>query len=192
MIALQCLGLIPHFFGYDMPTATPLETLIDEPKDPKPIYIKGKSDYVKKPIPKNAIESIWKLMIEGETLSMQWNPYGGRMKEISPSETPFPHRAGNLFLIQYFKSWIDESPGDIERHVNFSRSFHKFMTPYVSNSPREAFLNYRDADIGANHPSNATKFDVASSCGSKYFKENFKILVSVKTKVDPENFFRYE
>ena len=173
MIALQCLGLIPHFFGYDMPTATPLETLIDEPKDPKPIYIKGKSDYVKKPIPKNAIESIWKLMIEGETLSMQWNPYGGRMKEISPSETPFPHRAGNLFLIQYFKSWIDESPGDIELHVNFSRSFQEFMMPYVSNSPREAFLNYRDADIGANHPSNATKFAYTILFSLLYFSSLF-------------------
>ncbi|AES90439.1 berberine bridge enzyme-like 17 [Medicago truncatula] len=180
------------FFWYDIPIGTPLEALLDEPKDPKPIYIKGQSDYVKKPIPKKDIESIWKLMVEGETLSMQWNPYGGRMEEILPSETPFPHRAGNLFLIQYINSWIEESPGAIEHRVNFSRLFHEFMTPYVSNSPREAFLNYRDADVGANHPSNATKIDVARTYGSKYFKENFERLVSVKTKVDPENFFRYE
>ncbi|KAG5038358.1 hypothetical protein JHK82_019180 [Glycine max] len=36
---------------------------------------------------------------------MEWNPYGGKMHEISPSETPFPHRAGNLFLIEYLTSW---------------------------------------------------------------------------------------
>jgi len=180
------------FFWYGKPIDSPLEALLDEPKDPKPVYFKGKSDYVKKPIPRDALESMWKLMIEGETLYMQWNPYGGRMEEISPSETPFPHRAGNLFMIQYFNSWIEESTEAIERHVNFSRLFYEFMTPYVSNSPREAFVNYRDVDIGANHPSNLTKIDVARTYGSKYFKENFERLVSVKTKVDPENFFRHE
>jgi hypothetical protein len=180
------------FFWYGKPIGTPLETMLDEPNDPQPKYFKGQSDYVKKPIPKEAIESIWKLMIESDTLYMQWNPYGGRMDEISPSETPFPHRAGNLFLIQYLNNWIDESPEAIERHVNFSRLFYNFMTPYVSNYPREAFLNYRDADIGANHPSNVTKIEIARTYGNKYFKENFERLVSVKTKVDPENFFKYE
>ncbi|XP_058735497.1 berberine bridge enzyme-like 17 [Vicia villosa] len=176
-------------FAYGRPIGTPLEALLEEPQAG---YSKGQSDYVKRPIPKVALESMWKKMIEGETLFMQWNPYGGRMGEILSSQTPFPHRAGNLFKIQYFNSWTDGSPQSIERHVNFSRSFYKLMTPYVSNSPREAFLNYRDADIGANHPSNTTKFDIARTYGSKYFKGNFERLVSVKTKVDPENFFRYE
>jgi hypothetical protein len=180
------------FFWYDMPIGTPLETMLDESNDPQLYYFKDQSDYVKKPIPKKAIHSIWKLMIKGETLYMQWNPYGGRMQEISPLETQFPHRSGNLFLIQYVNNWIEESPEAIERHVNFSRLFYKFMTPYVSNYPREALLNYRDADIGANHPSNVTKIEIARTYGSKYFKENFERLVSVKTKVDPENFFRYE
>jgi hypothetical protein len=66
------------------------------------------------------------------------------------------------------------------------------MTPYVSSSPREAFLNYRDADIGANRPSNVTKFDIARTYGKKFFKGNFERLVSVKAKIDPDNFFRYE
>ncbi|CAK8577812.1 unnamed protein product [Lathyrus sativus] len=178
-------------FWYDMPIGTPLEALLDEPKEPQISYFKSQSDYVKRPIPREGLESIWKKMIEG-TLFMQWNPYGGRMEEILPWEAPFPHRAGNLFKIQYLNYWTDESSESIERHVNISRSFHEFMTPYVSNSPREAFLNYRDADIGANHPSNTTKFDIAKIYGSKYFKGNFERLVNVKTKVDPENFFRYE
>ncbi|CAJ2678413.1 unnamed protein product [Trifolium pratense] len=179
-------------FWYGKSIGTPLEALLDEPKDPELVYSKSQSDYVKKPIPKEAIESMWKLMIEGETLFFQWNPYGGRMEEILSSETPFPHRAGNLFLIEYLNIWTEKSPGAIERRVNLSRSFLEFMRPYVSNSPREAFLNYRDADIGANRPSNVTKFDIARTYGSKYFKGNFERLVSVKTKVDPENFFRYE
>ncbi|CAI8618120.1 unnamed protein product [Vicia faba] len=177
-------------FWYDKPFGTPLEEVLVE--GPPSIYFKSKSDYVKNPIPKVVIESLWKKMIEGETMYMDWNPYGGRMKEILPSQTPFPHRAGNLFKIQYFNRWIDGSPESIGRHVNFSRLIQKFMTPYVSSSPREAFLNYRDADIGANIPSNITKFDIARTYGRSYFKANFERLVSVKTKVDPDDFFRYE
>ncbi|XP_058733889.1 berberine bridge enzyme-like 17 [Vicia villosa] len=180
-------------FWFDKPIGrTPLEALLDEPKEPRIVYFKSQSDYVKKPILKEAIESIWKKMIEGDTLFMQWNPYGGRMEEILPSETPFPHRSGNLFLIGYLNNWIDESPESIERHMNFSRSFHEFMTPYVSDNPREAFLNYRDIDIGANHLSNSSKIDIARSYGYKYFKENFERLVTVKTRIDPENFFQFE
>ncbi|CAI8618116.1 unnamed protein product [Vicia faba] len=177
-------------FWYFVPIGTPLEVMLEEPKDPGQYYFKGKSDYVKKPIPKKIIESLWKLMIEGEEIMfMQWNPYGGRMEEILPSDTPFPHRGGNLFMIGYYHNWIN---GSLQTHLNFSNSVHKFMTPYVSNSPREAFLNYRDADIAVNHPSNTTRIDIAITYGNSYFKENFERLVSVKTKVDPENFFRYE
>ncbi|KEH30985.1 putative tetrahydroberberine oxidase [Medicago truncatula] len=179
-------------FWWNKPIGTPLETLLDEPKESEAINFKAQSDYVKKPISKKNIESIWKMMIDGETLHMEWNPYGGRMEEILSSETPFPHRAGNLFLIEYYNTWIEESPEVIKRNVNFSRSFYKFMTPYVSNSPRETFLNYRDGDIGANHPSNVTNISISRIYGSKYFKGNFERLMSVKTKVDPDNFFRYE
>ncbi|XP_050898461.1 berberine bridge enzyme-like 14 [Lathyrus oleraceus] len=179
-------------FWYDSPIGTPIESMLNEPKESDALYFKRKSDYVKKPIPKEAIKSLWKLMIEGGTMFMQWNPYGGRMEEILPSETPFPHRAGNLFLIGYFNNWIDESHGNTKSHLNFSKSVEEFMTPYVSNYPREAFLNYRDVDVGFNQHSNVTKFDIARTYGTKYFKDNFERLVNVKTKVDPDNFFRYE
>ncbi|XP_061350482.1 berberine bridge enzyme-like 17 [Gastrolobium bilobum] len=173
-----------------LPNGTPIETLITKPKDPGSSNSKSKSDYVKKPIPKDALESIWKLMIKDDNMLMQWNPYGGKMAEISPSATPFPHRAGNLFLIQYMVFWTEDA--DADHKMEFLRSFYEFMTPYVSDSPREAFLNYRDIDIGGNHPSNSTRMDIARIYGSKFFKDNFDRLVSVKSRVDPDNFFRYE
>ncbi|KAG5029175.1 hypothetical protein JHK87_012689 [Glycine soja] len=37
-----------------------------------------------------------------------FNPYGGKMGEISEFETPFPHRAGNIYEIQYSVSWNEE------------------------------------------------------------------------------------
>ncbi|KAL8264703.1 hypothetical protein R6Q59_022833 [Mikania micrantha] len=66
------------------------------------------------------------------------------------------------------------------------------MTPFVSKFPREAFLNYRDLDIGVNH-NGKNSFLEGTVYGVKYFKEtNFKRLVKVKTMVDPDNFFRNE
>ncbi|XP_057420967.1 berberine bridge enzyme-like 4 [Lotus japonicus] len=146
-------------FWINKPIGTPLETLLGISKELPSSYFKSKSDYVKNPIPKEVMQSIWQWMIKGESVWMQWNPYGGKMEKISPFETPFPHRAGNLFLIQYSTFWTDAKATD--HYMNFSRSFYEFMTPFVSKSPREAFLNYRDLDIGANHPSNATSIVTA-------------------------------
>ncbi|CAL0312021.1 unnamed protein product [Lupinus luteus] len=174
------------------PVGTPLETLLTVPKEPMPIYFKIKSDYIKKPIPKKALYAIWDKFIESKSMVMQWNPYGGKMAQIPSSATPFPHRAGNLFKIQYFLFWTEDGDEANNRYLNISRSFYDLMAPYASKSPRETFHNYRDIDIGANHPSNRTSENIARTYGSKYFKENFDRLVQIKTKVDPLNFFRYE
>ncbi|XP_027348578.1 berberine bridge enzyme-like 4 [Abrus precatorius] len=174
------------------PIGTPIEALLDVPKGPISYNFKTMSDYVKEPIPKTALKSMWEFMIKSESVKMEWNPYGGKMHEISPSETPFPHRAGNLFLIEYLTSWGEDGVQATNHYLNISMSFYEFMTPYVSQSPREAFQNYRDLNIGANHPSNTTRMDIAESYGSKYFRGNFERLVRVKSRVDPENFFRHE
>ncbi|PRQ29817.1 putative cannabidiolic acid synthase [Rosa chinensis] len=113
------------------------------------------------------------------------------MSEISESETPFPHRAGNLFMIQYYMSWEEEGIEATNRYLSISRKFYKIMTPFVSKRPREAFQNYRDLDIGANLD-NYTIFNIARVYGSKYFEGNFERLVHVKTDVDPQNFFKHE
>ncbi|KAI5332069.1 hypothetical protein L3X38_022197 [Prunus dulcis] len=63
------------------------------------------------------------------------------------------------------------------------------MAPYVSKSPRAAYLNYRDLDLGRNKDAD-TSYAEASIWGLKYFKNNFRGLVHVKTLVDPSNFFR--
>ncbi|KAE9600865.1 putative cannabidiolic acid synthase [Lupinus albus] len=80
----------------------------------------------------------------------------------------------------------------MEKHMKWMREFYKYMGPYVSKYPREAYVNYRDLDIGMNLK-NSTIFSNAScSFGLKYFKDNFDRLVKVKSKVDPSNFFRHE
>ncbi|KAK4399439.1 Berberine bridge enzyme-like 18 [Sesamum angolense] len=63
---------------------------------------------------------------------------------------------------------------------------------YLYKSPRGAYFNYRDLDIGVNNAEGPISIATARVWGEKYFNKNFKRLVQVKTRVDPKNFFRDE
>ncbi|KAF2614771.1 hypothetical protein F2Q70_00008354 [Brassica cretica] len=52
------------------------------------------------------------------------------------------------------------------------------MTPFVSKNPREAFLNYRDVDIGITTPGYNATFEEAKVYGEKYFKGKLLEIVS--------------
>ncbi|XP_038895543.1 berberine bridge enzyme-like 18 [Benincasa hispida] len=155
---------------------------------------KIKSDYVKEPLPEAAIEGICQRLKaqDIETSQLIFVPYGGKMSQISESETPFSHRAGNLYKIGYVVGWKEQSLKAKKRHIHWIREVYEYMIPFVSKSPRAAYANYRDLDIGANNKYGQTSVEQASVWGLKYFGNNFKKLVYVKTKVDPYDFFRHE
>ncbi|KAK9076061.1 hypothetical protein SSX86_004394 [Deinandra increscens subsp. villosa] len=152
---------------------------------------KGKSDYLKTPISKQGFEFIFERMKEVEIL-LEFNPYGGRMGKISEFAKPFPHRSGNIAKIQYLILWEERGIEAQNRYMKYARMMYDYMTPFVSKNPREAFLNYRDLDIGFNnHGRNASIEGMVY--GYKYFKKrNYKRLTKVKARVDPTNFFRNE
>ncbi|XP_058764769.1 berberine bridge enzyme-like 21 [Vicia villosa] len=155
------------------------------------IFGKRKSDYVQKAIPKEGLELIWKKMIELGKVGFVFNPYGGKMAEIPADATPFPHRAGNLFKIQFSVSWKDPAANATLEYLNQAKSLYSFMEPYVSKNPRSAFLNYRDIDIGINS-FGENSYEEGKVYGAKFFNNNFDRLVKIKTAVDPDNFFRNE
>ncbi|CAI9296846.1 unnamed protein product [Lactuca saligna] len=150
---------------------------------------KRKSDYVQTPISVSGITSIFNKLVELGRLGFVFNPYGGKMNEIAPDATPMPHRAGNIFKIQYSIGWSDSDPELERNYLNQTRVMHDFMTPFVSKNPRGAFLNYRDLDIGVMTGDNYSEGKVY---GDMYFMGNFERLVKIKTAVDPDNFFRNE
>ena len=175
-----------YFAGYS--ANDPLEVLVNRTTNAG--FFKAKSDYVTEPISGTGLEGLWQRLVEDDGSFLIWSPYGGKMSEISDSEIAFPHRSGNLYGIQYSVNWNSEN--ETENHIGWIRRLYSYMEPYVSKSPRAAYLNYRDLDIGRNEKVGNTSYSKASSWGLKYFKHNFKRLVRVKTKVDPSNFFRNE
>lgn len=155
---------------------------------------KAKSDFVTKPIPASGLEGIWERFLEEPDLQYAFvimEPFGGRMNEIPDTQLPFPHRNGNLYELQYMVKWEERNAMTSEKHVEWIRRLYKYMEQHVSNSPRAAYLNYRDLDLGTNKEVN-TSYTDALAWGNMYFKGNFRRLAQVKSKVDPENFFRDE
>ncbi|KAK4270834.1 hypothetical protein QN277_019603 [Acacia crassicarpa] len=172
------------------PNTTSPEVLLHvTPAFPKGFF-KAKSDFIRQVIPETALDSIWKRFMQDDAAIMVWVPYGGMMSRISESTTPFPHRNGTLFLSQYIVRWFDGEKST-KKNMNWIRRFYDSMTPYVSSFPREAYVNYRDLDLGINQ-FNKTSFLRSGTLGFKYFKDNFIRLVKVKSKVDSSNFFRHE
>ncbi|KAK3432580.1 hypothetical protein EUGRSUZ_D00086, partial [Eucalyptus grandis] len=175
--------------GFDEGTIPALETLLS--RDHSTNFRKRKSDYVQTPISRANLDCLWKKMIELGKVGLMFNPYGGRMSEIPASATPFPHRAGNLFKIQYFINWSKDDPELEKNYLAQIRRLYSFMTPFVSKNPRGAYLNYRDLDIGTSTNGN-NSYEEGRVYGVKYFNDNFERLVKVKTAVDPNDFFRNE
>ncbi|KAA8519304.1 hypothetical protein F0562_013560 [Nyssa sinensis] len=189
-IEMSWIESILYFAGF--PSGESLDVLLNRTSQGS-AYFKGKSDYVKQPISEKGLKGSWEMLYDEklEAVEFLYSPYGGRLSEISESETPFPHRAGNIYNIHYVVAWGEADIATSEWNINWIRRVYSYMTPFVSKSPRAAYFNYRDLDLGVNNKGN-TSYTQASIWGVKYFKNNFNRLVHVKTKVDPGNFFRNE
>ncbi|KAF8027741.1 hypothetical protein BT93_E0608 [Corymbia citriodora subsp. variegata] len=184
------IGSVLYIAGFPNGTSTPPEVLL-QGKSLFKNYFKAKSDFVRRPIPEAALVGLWSRFLLDDNPYMIWTPYGGMMSRVPESQTPFPHRKGTIFKIQYVASWQDGDK-DPSKHMDWVRKLYSYMTPYVSKFPREAYVNYRDLDLGMNRRRNTT-FVEASSWGYKYYKaNNFYRLAKIKSRVDPDNFFWHE
>ncbi|RID45090.1 hypothetical protein BRARA_I01843 [Brassica rapa] len=189
-IEMNWIESIMYSSGFSTTTPPPPEVLLQAKSPLGEVYFKAKSDFAKEPIPVLGLKGMIKKILEEEAAVMIWTPYGGMMDKIPESEIPFPHRSGTSFMIQYYRSWSDTEKRP-DMRIKWIRELYNYMTPYVSSNPRQAYVNYRDLDLGQNN-NLKTSFNQAQVWGAKYFKDNFNRLVKIKTKVDRENFFRHE
>lgn len=188
---MSWIETVKYYAGYT--NGEPLSVLLEREAQVK-YAIKAKSDFLTSKIPEFVWKSIWDnlLRTNGTLALMIIDPLGGKMDEISESETPFPHRNGSLYNIQYLVGWLDgDESTESVRNLDWIRGFYKFMTPYVSKNPRGAYLNYRDLDLGTSKNGDLSYFK-NKEWGKRYFKDNYRKLALVKSEVDPNNFFRNE
>ncbi|XP_009613446.1 tetrahydroberberine oxidase-like [Nicotiana tomentosiformis] len=160
-----------------------------ERRDKRPTFYKVKSDYVTKPLSKKALEGLWNVFNSGFGL-MIFTPHGGKVSEILEDATPFPHRKGYLYNIQYFAIWLKPNQTVEQTKLDWINGIYNYMGEFVSK-PRTAYLNSRDLDLGKTLNGNE-KYSEAKNWGEMYFGSNFEKLARVKYSVDPENYFRNE
>ncbi|XP_021768787.1 berberine bridge enzyme-like 22 [Chenopodium quinoa] len=181
---------ILYFAGH--PSGTSREVLLDRDHQLYKSYFKAKSDFVNQIIPETALQQAWERQLQVDEAYMVMEPLGGMMNHIPETQLAFPHRGGNLYNIQYIVKWKVNEAEEARRHIHWVRMLHAFMSPYVSKSPRTAYFNYRDLDLGINGNNGTTSYLEARVWGTKYFKNNFERLAKAKRRIDPSNFFRDE
>lgn len=162
-------------------------------------YFKAKSDYVRTPISNSGIRAALKLLDKEPKGYVILDPYGGFMDQISTEFIAFPHRKGNLYLIQYMVEWHQQDNDKRKDYINWISTLYDAMAPYVSCGPRAAYVNYMDFDLGvmvtnqlqlnASVPTIKDAVEIARVWGEKYFLSNFDRLVRAKTLIDPHNVF---
>ncbi|KAK9747635.1 hypothetical protein RND81_02G004800 [Saponaria officinalis] len=187
---MSWIDSVLYFAGYSR--GEPREVLLDRAHQLYKTYFKAKSDFVTRPIPETALQHAWERHLRVDTPFMILEPLGGKMDSIPETQIPFPHRKGNLYNIQYMVKWKVNEAAEAKKHVRWIRLLHKYMGPYVSVSPRAAYLNYRDLDLGINGINGTKSYSDAKVWGIRYFKNNFERLAKVKSRTDPTNFFRDE
>ncbi|KAL7134750.1 hypothetical protein ABFS83_11G046700 [Erythranthe nasuta] len=190
-VEMSWIESVLYSVGY--PRNTSPAVLLQVGPAPFRSYFKAKSDFFKQPIPENGLNGLWKIFLEEESPIMIWTPYGGIMSRIPETETPFPHRNGVVFMAQYLTTWRSDNASVSSERYGWMRRLYGYMGVYASKFPREAYVNYRDVELGMNRGRfGNTSFVDGQKWGLKYFKGNFKRLARVKSSVDPDNFFWHE
>ncbi|KAF7109995.1 hypothetical protein CFC21_110164 [Triticum aestivum] len=169
-------------------TKTPVETLLNRTTSLS-TFTKNKSDYVKQAITKDTWDKIFPWFNGSAAGLMILEPHGGRVGSIADEDTPYPHRSGVLYNIQYVAFWT----GNGTDGPDWISGLYNFMEPFVSKNPRGAYVNYRDLDIGENAVvGGVTSYESGKVWGESYFGGNFERLAITKGKVDAGDYFRNE
>ncbi|XBH97672.1 hypothetical protein VPH35_127314 [Triticum aestivum] len=154
-------------------------------------FSKATSDYVRQAIAEDVWAEIFARFAKPEAGLMIMDPYGAKMSSLPETATPFPHRGGVLYNIQYMNFWFAATDGSAQ--TRWLRDMYAFMEPYVSKNPRGAYVNYRDLDLGQNVVvGNVTSYQAGRVWGEKYYGGNFQRLAMAKAMADPDDYFRNE
>ncbi|KAM0860965.1 hypothetical protein ACQ4PT_046203 [Festuca glaucescens] len=190
---MSWLQYVAYLYFGDAINSAPLEVLLLNRTMPLGPFVKNKSDYVRKSFTKKTWQKIFTWpsgAAEGELIL---EPHGGRMSTIADADTPYPHRSGVLYNIQYVQLWNSNGAGGNNSTPNWINGLYDFMAPFVTKNPRAAYANYKDLDLGVNKVvGGVTTYESGKVWGERYFGGNFRRLAMIKRKVDGHDYFRNE
>ncbi|XBH96751.1 hypothetical protein VPH35_087074 [Triticum aestivum] len=135
---------------------------------------KGKSDYIRRTIPKAAWEDIFPWFAKAGAGFILLEPHGG-------------------FMSGYIVTWPQEGGDGGTAETAWIQGLYELMGRHVTGrkrNPRRAYVNFRDLDVGQNDE--AGTFKGGEAWGERYFVGNYRRLAAVKAAVDPTNYFRNE
>jgi len=138
-----------------------------------------KSVYLSEPLPPNALRVLMEFFtkrypIRSRVGAFKIFSWGGAISNKLPHETAFVHRTEE-FLIESCTSWHHgDEPAIIAESKQWLRDLFHELRPYFTDS---AYQNFIDPDL--------------KGWQSAYYGKNFRRLVDVKTKYDPDNYFNF-
>jgi FAD/FMN-containing dehydrogenase len=137
----------------------------------------AKSDLATTPLPAEGVETAVRAIEShaGNAMlgraSVLLDAWGGAIGKVAPAETAFVHR-NTLFSLQYIAAW---DPGQSAGpNLAWVRAVHAGMQGQTSGG---AYQNYIDPDL--------------RGWKTAYYGSNYRRLVAVKRKYDPQNVFRF-
>ncbi|XP_047065480.1 berberine bridge enzyme-like Cyn d 4 [Lolium rigidum] len=157
------------------------------------VFSKATSDYVRHGISRDTWAEIFtRWLAKPDAGLMILDPYGGKIADVPESATPFPHRGGVLYNVQYMNFW--EGASEEPARAGWVRDLYRFMEPHVSKNPRQAYANYKDLWLGENVVGAGAirSYEAGRVWGEKYYKGNFRRLAMAKREIDPDDYFSNE
>jgi FAD/FMN-containing dehydrogenase len=140
---------------------------------------KAKSDYVKRPLPRAAVDVMVRALearVADPALgrgTILLDAYGGAIARVPKAATAFVHRDA-LCSAQYLAYWPGGNAARAAANLAWMRGFYASLRPWMSG---EAYVNYVDPEL--------------RGWQRAYYGSNYARLRRVKHRYDPTSFFRF-
>ena len=102
---------------------------------------------------------------------MVWTHLGGKVSEVAPDATAFPHRNAR-FVPELKVIW--DTPQQARTNIEWGFKFYQALEPSFTGS----YVNYIDP--------------LLDNWQQKYYERNYKRLTEIKRRLDPKNFFHFQ